>query len=169
MHGGSSPNISRCAAAGCYSYALCVSLTWRRCNSIPATWLIPCGAILTIIGCLCCLSKKGWNEFYRPCLVFLSRKNYFAIIILNVLSPSPTFWGWWHIIWTTYFLVPNLVGIMSLKSSPGGQSFNFNTMNWPSLSCSRSTFAKKQHTLVTWLTSERNGRETVTGRSSQTK
>lgn len=31
-----------------------------------------------------------------------------------------------------------LVGIISLKSSPGGQSFNFSTMGWPSSDLSRS-------------------------------
>lgn len=42
---------------------------------------------------------------------------------------------------TTSF--PHREGIMSLKSSPGGQSFSFNTMGLPSGSCSRSAFKEK--------------------------
>lgn len=34
--------------------------------------------------------------------------------------------------------VTYLVGIISLKSSPGGQSFNFSTIGWPSSDLSRS-------------------------------
>lgn len=36
------------------------------------------------------------------------------------------------------FGFPHREGIMSLKSSPGGQSFSFNTIGLPSGSCSRS-------------------------------
>lgn len=42
-----------------------------------------------------------------------------------------------------HICLPYRVGIMSLKSSPGGQSFSFNTIGFPSASCSRSAF--KQH------------------------
>lgn len=38
------------------------------------------------------------------------------------------------------FGFPHREGIMSLKSSPGGQSFSFNTIGLPSGSCSRSVF-----------------------------
>lgn len=34
----------------------------------------------------------------------------------------------------SYFCLPHRVGIMSLKSSPGGQSFSFNTIGFPSAS-----------------------------------
>lgn len=43
------------------------------------------------------------------------------------------------------------VGIMSLKSSPGGQSFNFNTMGRPSGSCSRSAFMRNTWHLLSVL------------------
>lgn len=39
---------------------------------------------------------------------------------------------------------------MSLKSSPGGQSFNFNTMGLPSASCSRSAFTEKEISCHFW-------------------
>lgn len=39
--------------------------------------------------------------------------------------------------------LPHRVGIMSLKSSPGGQSFSFNTIGFPSASCSRSAIKQR--------------------------
>ena len=76
---------------------VCVNLTWV-CNSIAATWLALCGAILIIICCSCCLSKHGWNKFVdvvsRMSCISLEEKLYITIIIFIVfycpaLTPEP--------------------------------------------------------------------------------
>lgn len=46
---------------------------------------------------------------------------------------------------------------MSLKSSPGGQSFNFNTMGWPSLSCSRSAFTERHISCISSILQRETG------------
>lgn len=45
---------------------------------------------------------------------------------------------------TLILKVTYLVGIISLKSSPGGQSFNFSTIGWPSSDLSRSARNKSR-------------------------
>ena len=118
---------------------MCVNLPWHGCNSFPATWLVRCGAMLVIVGCLCWMWKQG-STLYRPCLKFLLRKSYIAIIILIILSASPKCSPHWF---CSPFLAPPLWWswrwLESSPETPSSRSHWLCSADSPEWRCSSSS------------------------------
>lgn len=77
-------------------------------------------------------SHQTWDEEHRDTLSLTGYKKMVWILLIKAL------WSLCSDEDDNDSAFSHLVGIMSRKSSPGGQSFNFSTMGWPSLSFSRS-------------------------------